>query len=222
MLWRLGGKRSDYTMGAGVRFAWQHDARRQPDGTVTLYDNVSDEEAKNRSSRVVVLRLDDDSRQAALVRSYEHPGDLLATTQGNAQFLSGGHVFVGWGAQPYFTEFARGGRVLFDGRFGAEGTDSYRAYRLEWAGRPAEDPAVALERGDAGRHVAYVSWNGATEVARWQVLAGANAQQLQPITGVARDGFETAVPFETHAAVVQVRALDARGAVLGTSGSIRP
>ena len=39
ILWRLGGKRSDFAMGAGASFAWQHDARRQPDGTLTVFDN---------------------------------------------------------------------------------------------------------------------------------------------------------------------------------------
>ena len=223
VMWRLGGKRSDYALGAGVRFAWQHDARRQADGTLTLYDNVSDdEEAKGRSSRVVVLRLDDAARRATLARSYEHPSKLLATTQGNAQFLDDGHVFVGWGAQPYFTEFDRGGGVLLDGRFGVEGTDSYRAYRLAWSGRPADDPAVSLERGEEGRHVAHVSWNGATAVASWQVLAGPGPQQLQPIASGAKTGFETPIRFTTGAAVVRVRALNARGAVVGTSRVIRP
>ena len=217
VLWRLGGKRSDYELGPGVRFAWQHDARRQSDGTLTLYDNVADEEDAGGASRVLVLDLDDELRRATLVRSYEHPTGLLATTQGNAQFLPGGHVLVGWGAQPYFTEFDRDGRVLLDGRFGVEGTDSYRAYRFAWTGRPAQPPAVVVEPGADGRHTAHVSWNGATEVASWQVLAGTNAQKLRLVAGRARAGFETAVPFQTDAPVVAVRALNARGAVLGTS-----
>ncbi len=217
VLWRLGGKRSDYALGAGVRFAWQHDARRQPNGTLTLYDNVSDEEVEGRSSRVLVLRLDDAARRARLVRSYEHPQELLATTQGNAQVLPDGHVFVGWGAQPYFTEFDRDGRVLLDGHFGVEGTDSYRAYRLAWTGRPAERPAVRLA-GD----VAHVSWNGATEVVRWQVLAGRDPQHLQPIASRSTTGFETTIRLSTEAAVVQIRGLNAGGAVLGTSRPLRP
>ena len=218
VMWRLGGKRSDYALGSGVRFAWQHDARRQPDGTLTLYDNVSDDEdAKGRSSRVVVLRLADAAKRATLVRSYEHPTKLLATTQGNAQFLDGGHVFVGWGSQPYFTEFDRDGKVLLDGSFGAEGTDSYRAYRLEWAGRPVERPAVRLA-GD----LAHVSWNGATDVDRWQVLAGPDPQHLQPIASADKAGFETAVPFETAEATIQVRALNDRGAVIGSSRPLTP
>ena len=217
VLWRLGGKQSDYRLGPGVRFAWQHDARRQPDGTLTLYDNVADKEVKGRSSRVLVLRLDEKSGRASLVRSYEHPGRLLATTQGNAQFLPGGHVFVGWGAQPYFTEFDRNGRVLVDGRFGVDGTDSYRAYRLAWAGRPAESPAVAVERERDGVYTAYASWNGATEAARWQVLAGPDRQRLLPQAEHVNGAFETAIAFETLEKVIQVRALNDRGAVIGSS-----
>jgi hypothetical protein len=217
VLWRLGGKRSDYRLGPGVRFAWQHDARRQPDGTLTLYDNVADEEVKNRSSRVLVLRLDDEGGRASLVRSYEHPRRLLATTQGSAQFLPGGHVFVGWGAQPYFTEFDRNGRVLLDGRFGVDGTDSYRAFRFAWIGSPADNPTVALEREGGARYTAYASWNGATEVVQWQVLAGPDAQRLRPITDRAKEGFETAIPIVTPEEVVQVRALNRRGAIIGTS-----
>src|SRR5215210_3786374 len=32
MIWRLGGKKSDYRMGPGTRFAWQHDARHHDEG----------------------------------------------------------------------------------------------------------------------------------------------------------------------------------------------
>jgi Arylsulfotransferase (ASST) len=38
IMWRLGGKRSDYSLGPGVRFAWQHDARRQRDRTISVFD----------------------------------------------------------------------------------------------------------------------------------------------------------------------------------------
>ena len=33
IIWRLGGKKSDFKLGPGVRFDWQHCARWQPDGT---------------------------------------------------------------------------------------------------------------------------------------------------------------------------------------------
>ncbi len=39
VLWRLGGKLSDFAMGTGACFAFQHDVRRHPDGTLTLFDD---------------------------------------------------------------------------------------------------------------------------------------------------------------------------------------
>ena len=39
ILWRLGGKDSDFEMGEGTRTVSQHDARRQSDGTITIFDN---------------------------------------------------------------------------------------------------------------------------------------------------------------------------------------
>ena len=144
VLWRLGGKRNDYAMGPGTRFALQHDARRQPDGTLTLFDNEA--KGKRARSHVLVLKLDEDRKQATLVRTYEHPDRLFAETQGNAQFLPNGHVLVGWGQAPYVTEFDRAGEVVFDLRFGGNGADSYRAYRAEWTGRPADHPALSARR----------------------------------------------------------------------------
>ena len=98
IVWRLGGKKSDFAMGPGTRFAWQHDARRRPDGTITLFDNGAEPRVEKRS-RVLVLRVDPARRRTTLVRSYVHPRGVLAGSQGNAQFLPDGHVFVGLGSR---------------------------------------------------------------------------------------------------------------------------
>src|ERR671933_961242 len=55
ILWRLGGKRSDFAMGRGTRFAWQHDARRLADGTISLFDNEAAPKI-GPQSRGLVLR----------------------------------------------------------------------------------------------------------------------------------------------------------------------
>ena len=39
VIWRLGSKTSDFELGPGVLFMYQHDARAHPDGTITLYDD---------------------------------------------------------------------------------------------------------------------------------------------------------------------------------------
>jgi hypothetical protein len=214
VVWRLGGKQSDFALGPGARFALQHDARRLPDGTLSLFDNGAQRQGSH--SRALVLRLDERGRRATVVRSVEHPDGLLSETQGNVQLLPGGHLLVGWGSNPVVSEVNSDGRVLLDLRFGGEGADSYRAFRFDWRGRPAEPPALTLADG-----VAYASWNGATEVARWQLLAGPTPNELVPLTSRARTGFETAIPARTGQPWIRVRALNARGAVLGGSRAVR-
>ena len=68
----------------------------------------------------------------------------------------------------------------------------------------------------------WASWNGATEVARWEVLGGASPDALAVVGGGARKGFETALSVAGQHAYVAVRALDAGGAVLGTSRAVQP
>jgi hypothetical protein len=217
ILWRLGGKKSNFMMGPGTNFAWQHDARRHPDGTITLFDNGADPKVEEYS-RVLVIRADTDKWRATLVRSYAHPRHLLASSQGNAQLLPGGRVFVGWGAQPNFTEFSMEGRVLLDGHF-KQGADSYRVFRYAWTGRPRDDPAVAVT-GKSGTINVHASWNGATEIDRWQVLAGSNANRLRVVATASKKAFETAITVHTGATYIRARALNDRGAILGTSRAI--
>jgi hypothetical protein len=219
IVWRLGGKRSDFRMGPGTRFGWQHDARLHHDGTLTLFDNEA-APALAKQSRVLVLRLDTKRMTARFVRSYVHPKPLLASSQGDAQFLPGGHVVVGWGAQPYLTEFTRSGSVVFDAHFN-KGADSYRVFRFPWAGRPTDRPAFAVSRDDDHLTV-FASWNGATEVRRWRVLAGPERTELRPVVTVPRKGFETAITLQTEPRYLAVQALDAAGRVLGTSQTRQP
>src|SRR5829696_4974368 len=95
MLWRLGGRRSSFEMGAGTRTFWQHDARRQPDGTITIFDNGAGPQT-HPQSRGIVVELDEEAMKATLVRAYTHPDELVSISQGNMQVLPNGNVFVGW------------------------------------------------------------------------------------------------------------------------------
>ncbi|MGH9087664.1 MAG: hypothetical protein ACRDYZ_06055 [Acidimicrobiales bacterium] len=85
---------------------------------------------------------------------------------------------------------------------------------------PTEPPATALERSK-GRLTLYASWNGATEVAAWDALGGADPTHLEPVGHAERRGFETAVPVSDAPAWVAARALDASGAVLGASTPVK-
>ena len=221
IMWRLGGKRSDFKMGKGARFRFQHDAERQDDGTLTIYDNNADEPVPNRVSRGIQLRLDSKAKRATLVRQWRYPRPLLAASQGNMQTLPNNNVFIGWGGfMQNVTEFSRGGRIQWEARFTSKAVDTYRAYKFPWSGQPATAPPRAVARRSGNTISTWVSWNGATEVASWRVLGGATADGLVARTTAPRDGFETRLRYTGSDPAVAVEALDAQGNVLGRSKTI--
>jgi hypothetical protein len=214
IIWRLGGKRSDFELGRGVRFGWQHDARRQADGTLTLFDNEAGPKLR-KQSRGLVLRLDERSKRAEVEHTFVHDPPIVAVDQGNMQKLANGNYLIGWGHEPYVTEFGPRGKARLDFRFARRGADSYRAYRFRWIGRPTRPPAVAVERDTL-----YASWNGATEVVDWQLLGGADKKKLRPLVTVEKEGFETAIRIPNGVAWVAVRALDRKGRSMARSAVV--
>jgi hypothetical protein len=217
IVWRLGGRLSDFTLGPGVAFNWQHDARWRSATTISLFDNGANP-AVEKQSRALLLRVGLRPRQVRLLHAYVHPQNLLSGSQGNVQMLRKGHAFVGWGQNPWFTEFDARGNVVFDGHF-AKGADSYRAYRLTWHGRPRTRPAISVQTIGPGRVMVYASWNGATDVRRWQVLAGSRSVNMKPVRTLARTGFETKIELKSGAKVFAVKALGASGTA--TSKTVR-
>ena len=214
--WVLGGTSSDVAMdgaddGTGAQFAWQHDAQLHPDGTLTLFDNQAAPPVGERS-RGLRLALDTEAMTATVVQEWL-PTDptLLAGSQGNLQVLPGGNVVVGWGDAQLMSEYTADGTLVRE--MPIEAGESYRSYRFDdWVGSPAEPPDVVVERGTA-----YASWNGATEVASWRLLAGPSEEDAVVVAEAPREGFETALaPVPDGAAYVAVQALAANGAVLGT------
>jgi hypothetical protein len=217
VLWRLGGKRSSFQMGTGTKFEWQHDARRRPDGSISLYDDGSSPQEEPRS-RGLVLRVDEAAGSAALLRQYTN-GNILSSSQGNLQLLPNRNAFIGFGSQPNFSEFDFRGETVFDAKF-LTANQSYRMFRLLWAGKPLDLPAVAVARGAGSRRTVYASWNGSATVARWEVLAGTTPQSLAAIGSAARSGFETAITVSTAQPFLAVRALDESGNLLATSAAV--
>jgi hypothetical protein len=171
---------------------------------------------KNEQSRGIVLKLDEDAMTATLLREYTHPDTVFSDTQGNVQILPNGNVFVGWGSEPFFSEFGRDGKLLFDASFTPE-LESYRAFRFSWKGQPQDAPA---EVGPEGEVTLYVSWNGATEASTWEVLAGAGPDQLESVGTAPRKSFETAITLQTDEPYVAVRAKDRSGRLLGASKTL--
>src|SRR5579875_2741149 len=216
--WRLGGKRSSFRMGPGAAFWWQHHVVAHGPATLSIFDDGASP-PREPQSRGIVLDLDTAAMRATLRRSYTHPAGLLAANQGSVQLLAGGRVLVGWGNLPYFTEFAGDGTLLLDGQFPV-GDQSYRVFAADWAGRPAERPAVAARVNQAGGSVVYASWNGATELDGWTVLAGPTATGLRQVGSQRRTGFETMIAVNAEGPYFAVAACDAAGRVLARSDPV--
>jgi hypothetical protein len=217
--WRLGGRHSSFTMGPGTSTAWQHDPRELANGSFSIFDNGASPTVHSQS-RGIVVGLEPQSGTATLLGELTHPSPLSAKSQGDVQALANGDWFIGWGELPDFSEFSPTGQLLFDAHFPA-GDQSYRDLRFAWTGAPATRPAFTV-LGAHGAGTVYASWNGATLVASWRVLAGATTRSLKPIAQGARSGFETAIPLlkGTAGRYLTVQALDATGRVLGTATPI--
>jgi hypothetical protein len=223
VLWRLGGLASSFKMGPGTQTAWQHDGRVLPDGEVTFFDDGSNPPI-HRQSRAVRIALDFKTHEARLVAAYTHSDPpLLAPSQGNAQTLADGSTLVGYGGVPAISEYAPGGALLFDAHLPYDMT-FYRAFRFPWSGRPATPPTVLANMNDTGEAtIVHASWNGATGVAAWRVLAGERPEALKPQTTTPASGFESSTILpEKKYDYVAVQALDAAGQVLGTSRTVKP
>jgi len=216
VIWRLGGKRSTLTMGRGTSTALQHDAVLQPDGTLTMFDDGAGPPRFHTQSRAIRVSINTADTTATLLGEYFHHPALTADFEGSAQALSGGDVFVGWGQQPYFSEFTAAGKLDFDAHFVAP-TSSYRAYRLPWSGHPLTLPALAATPTRRHTTTVYVSWNGATDVAAWRVLAGSDPTKLASVATVAKTRFETAIRILGRQRYVAVAPLNSAGATLATS-----
>jgi hypothetical protein len=214
--WVLNGKASSFKMGPGAAFAFQHDARlTAAAGSITLFDDGAGPPVVHKQSRAITLRLDTIHHTATLLSQDEHRPQLLAEFAGNDQTLPDGDSFVGWGGQPFMTEFNAKGQTVFDARF-ADQNSTYRAYRFAWAGTPATRPSEST-RVSAGKLTVYASWDGATEVASWRVLGGDRPTSLRPVATAARTNFEVAIRLSRPERYVVAQALDARNRVLGSS-----
>jgi hypothetical protein len=226
VMWRLGGKSSDFQLGPDARFAWQHDAQYPTHSTITLFDNSqawwddsSGFAVAASQSRGVALDVDEPNRRARLRHAYRHPQPLLANAMGSVQTLPNGHVLVGWGSNPLVSEFSADGKFLAGTNLGNH-HESYRAFWSDWEGLPAEDPALATTR-QASKTAAYASWNGATGVSHWLIHAGARPHELHPVGIAARRGFETVIPVPSHHRYVRATALDTAGHALRSSAVVR-
>jgi Arylsulfotransferase (ASST) len=221
LLWRLGGKKSSFRLGPGVRFAWQHDALMRPDGTISLFDNEA-APAEASESRVLDIAVDAGAHSATLVHQLTYPGQgILSESEGSVQRLANGDDFIGWGQTGEVSELSPTGQLTFDMHLAPPG-GTYQASRVVWNAQPVTQPALAAAGPVHGITQLYASWNGATGAANWRVLAGTSPTTLAVVGIYPTQGFETAIAAPTAAPYVRVQALSADGALLRSSRVVKP
>jgi hypothetical protein len=221
VLWTLGGRYSSFTLGPNVRFAWQHDATRVADGSIEIFDNEATPKIEGRS-RAIDVAINRTTHTATLVHEYVDPKQaVLSPSQGDVQALTNTDHLLGWGQIGLVSEVSTQNTLTFQLSLPVP-VQSYRAYRFVWSAQPAAPPVLAATRASGSATTAIAaSWNGATGVVAWQVLAGASPSALTAVgTPVASGGFETAISASTSAPYVAVQALGVGGTPLATSAAL--
>ncbi|MGE5221684.1 MAG: aryl-sulfate sulfotransferase, partial [Omnitrophica WOR_2 bacterium] len=197
IIWRLGGKGNQFTIipAAGItdipEFYMQHDIRKLPNGNIGLFDNHNDHTPMN--SRAMEFSLNQDNKTATLVWEYRNSPDVYSAFMGDVQHLPNGNILIGWGGvpNPNITEIKPDNTKIFELGFDAPYVN-YRAYRFPWHGNPNWAPNLVMQPGADTIRLTF-SWNGATDVARYDVYGGKSAQTMTPVARVEKTGFETSI-----------------------------
>ncbi|KAI1428009.1 Arylsulfotransferase-domain-containing protein [Xylaria sp. FL1777] len=235
--WTLGGKNNDFidaSAGNATDFAWQHHARFN-DGArtqLTMFDNHNLSSAIGctlNCSRGKHVELDYEYYTARLISEFYHPESLVSGFEGSYQTLRGGNVFIGWGANPTFTEHTPLGECVLDVQFNLWSPENgypinYRAFKMNWKAYPTWEPQIAALKAETdGQFRVYVSWNGATEVTKWQLLVGEYYNSVtKSAIMVPRAGFETEILLELDQPFMRAVALNQDSQILGMTAIIQP
>ena len=224
IVWTLGGKKSFFNFASNAHFAWQHDATMLANGDVTLFNDNCTVGTRGLSclgggqSAGLVLKPNVGKRKVTLAKAYRHEPKLNTAFLGSMQTLAKGGAVVGWGSLPFFSEYSASGKQILNVKWPGK-DETYRAlYTGDWVGTPSYPPSGAA-KASGGKTKVYASWNGATEVAKWKVLAGSSVPGLKVVATKSRTGFETVIKLSKSYHDYAVEALDSHGHVLahGTS-----
>lgn len=241
IIWQLGGRNSDFALGKGVDFCWQHDTRmhqkylhyesKNSKEIISFFDNSAHEnlaggpDLKARGySAGKVVELDTATKTAKLIASFRAPGDLSVRSQGNLQLLPNGNAFINWGYNGALSEHKPDGTTIFysgldSGRLGP-GTENYRAFKFDWHALPYEEPALVAFKETNGTTL-YVSWNGDTETRMWKFFEYAGNGKRQLLGMSRRTGFETSFRTDKRVQNIVAEAFGPHGEFLVSSPVVK-
>ncbi|WVQ75971.1 hypothetical protein IAR50_005607 [Cryptococcus sp. DSM 104548] len=228
ILWTINGQNSSFTMGTNTTFEWQHNARWRNNYTqISVFDNAAASwESDEAMARGLLLVVDQSGMKVELVQEYLPWNETVSSSQGSMQEQENGNYLLGWGQNPFFSEYASNGTLLSSVQFGVGNVQGYRALRYNWTGYPLTSPDIAIESSDnaSSAYAVYTSWNGATEVSQWALYGVTSLQNTTSPTKLdelAKSTFESAFNVTGDVAAsypwVQTRAMSSNGTELGSS-----
>ncbi|KAJ7629004.1 ASST-domain-containing protein [Roridomyces roridus] len=224
IVWRLGGKTSDFTpLTENTQFHWQHHARwRMGGSSISLFDNAAawlsptltlvDENtatgkylAVDQTKMTVALALEkifspsplsNFSLAMSSIEPYDSPCSSAVIGPNNASLWNDAAIL------------------------------NYRVFQTstrEFMGQPKQPPSVAFSRENGDDEVSvWVSWNGATHVASYELFTGETPDGVNRLLRrQEKDGLEMALSGRGIERYVRVDALARDGSVLGRSGVYR-
>ena len=211
--WTLGGKHSTFRFKGKAQFRWQHDVQLHRNDVVSVFDD----HCCNAPTRGLVLKLNMGKKTASMTKQYTRGKHFHVSFLGDTDLLSNGGAVIGWGSsQPsFFSEYGRSGRLLLDVELPTNDL-TYRATLDHWTGTPSKPPVGAVKT-NGGRATVYVSWNGATGVFKWRVLAGNSSKHLSAVVTKGNTGFETKIALSKKYKKYEVVALDGKGKSMASS-----
>ncbi|KAF4119588.1 Arylsulfotransferase (ASST) [Geosmithia morbida] len=247
VIWVMWGKKNMFedvsgNSTGGAHFAFQHEARVSGLNRITLFDNhrtdgngFCDDDDDGGCSRGLEIEYDVDAKTVWAVNEWKHPQSLLSASRGGVQRTPSGNVVVAWGQNPMYTEYTADGELVMDiqrgpvkaSEHGIFDVIAYRIWKGNWVGKPSWGPNISyVGDGDGGGdHRFYVSWNGATEVARWVLLMSDDAKELDGPGNVyaqsPRNGFETEFRVDKVLRYGRIAALDSEGRIIGSTPAVQ-
>ena len=211
-------------------FSSQHDARfineNKTMTVISLFNNAANMPFKPSSAYSSALLVALDTSPSAMVatvlKQWDRPDHRITYIRGNVQILPNENAFVCWSEDAYLSEFTTDGQCILEAKLAARGFATYRAYKSNFTGLPDSKPALkAYAFGtscDSITTVAYVSWNGATEVVSWNFYSSTGPSAEFSLLGHAsREGFETIYVSIGYRPWVFAEAVDIDGRSLGNS-----
>ncbi|KAJ7240279.1 ASST-domain-containing protein [Mycena rebaudengoi] len=170
------------------------------------------------------LDVDQKAMTVSLAKRYfPSPISNFSLAEGSVE-PHGNTILVGYGANPWVQAYDNDSEsILFSAIIGPNypelwtgALNNYRVFQtstLQFTGHPTAPPNVSITGDDV-----YVSWNGATHVASYNLLTGSSVDAVTTkIASVLKSGFETHLSAAGSSDFISVAALAANGTTLGTS-----